>query len=74
MDWGEIWRTTREVTAKEWDTLIQELRDSYQRHLTLMKGFDHWEGDRIGVALAMLVHTAYHLGEIRQALCTLKQR
>ena len=23
-------------------------------------------------ALAIVVHTAYHLGEIRQALCTLK--
>ncbi|NJL94045.1 MAG: hypothetical protein HC915_10090 [Anaerolineae bacterium] len=31
-----------------------------------------WERDRIGGALAMLMHNAYHLGEIRQALCTLK--
>ena len=27
---------------------------------------------RIGGALSIVVHTAYHLGEIRQALCTLK--
>ncbi len=31
-----------------------------------------WNDDTIGGALSIVVHTAYHLGEIRQALCTLK--
>jgi len=33
---------------------------------------DDWnDDDRVGGAMAIIVHTAYHLGEIRQALCTL---
>lgn len=27
----------------------------------------------LGGAIAMIAHTAYHLGEIRQALCTIRQ-
>ncbi len=71
VDWGEIWRTVREVTPDQWEASKNELRESYQRILTLMKGFT-WEGENdIAGSLAILVHTAYHLGEIRQALCTL---
>ena len=34
-----------------------------------------WDGENaIAAPLAMLVHTAFHLGEIREALCTSKQR
>jgi hypothetical protein len=75
VDWGEIWRTTREVTPDEWETIKSDLRASYQRILNLMKSFDTWEGENdIAGALAILIHTAYHLGEIRQALCTIKQQ
>jgi hypothetical protein len=74
-DWGEIWRTVSVVTAEEWTANQQKLRDTYQRVLGLMKSFDTWAGeDRVGHAMNMLVHTAYHLGNIRQALCTLKSR
>jgi hypothetical protein len=31
-----------------------------------------WNEDSIGGALSIVIHTAYHLGEIRQALCTVK--
>jgi len=70
-DWGEIWSTISAVTTDEWDASRASLRDSYQNTRTLMTGFTTWEGeDDIGGALSVLVHTAYHLGEIRQALCT----
>ena len=73
VDWGEIWRTVREVTPEEWATLQRQLKQTYQRVSTMLRGFDTWEGENsIGGALAIVVHTAYHLGEIRQALCTLK--
>ena len=37
-----------------------------------MRGLDNWENEAaIAVSLAIVVHTAYHLGEIRQALCTM---
>ena len=74
VDWGEIWRTTKEVNSSEWEALKIELRDSYDRIKTLIHDTPAWPSEReIGGAIAMIVHTAYHLGEIRQALCTLKR-
>ena len=72
-DWGEIWRTVEAVTPDEWAALNEQLKTTYQRVLALLRGFDSWEEEgRIGGALALVVHTAYHLGEIRQALCVIK--
>ena len=72
IDWDETWKL-QEVTPEEWQTLKKQLREAYQSVLTLMKSLDVWEGeDDIGASLAILVHTAYHLGEIRQALCVVK--
>jgi len=73
VDWREIWRTTREVTPEEWATMKHRLINTYQRVLTMLRNLDSWNGETaMGGALAIVVHTAYHLGEIRQALCTVK--
>lgn len=73
VDWGQIWRETSAVSADEWDALRAGLRDSYERTRELISANTVWTGDReIGGAMGMIVHTAYHLGEIRQALCTLQ--
>ncbi len=72
IDWDETWKL-QTVTPEEWQTLKEQLGEEYQNALTLMKSLDVWEGeDDIGASLAILVHTAYHLGEIRQALCVVK--
>ena len=48
------------------------LRESYARMCRTMEGFDSWDNDhRLGGAVAIVVHTAHHLGEIRQMLCVL---
>lgn len=74
VDWGEIWRTTSAVTPDEWEMLKTNLRASYNRIKALIHAAPTWLSEReIGGAIATVVHTAYHLGEIRQALCTLKQ-
>lgn len=71
--WDEIWKRVEAVSEAEWASLKQQLRETYQRISELLHGFDTWDDDdRIGGALAIVVHTAYHLGEIRQALCTLQ--
>lgn len=73
-DWGKIWRETRAVTPEEWEALKASLRQSYDRIKTLISDTTEWQNEQqIGGAIAAIVHTAYHLGEIRQALCTLKQ-
>ncbi len=71
-DWGYIWRTVEKVTAEEWGDYKRKLRDAYQRMDKLFHENNLWNQDTIGGALSIVVHTAYHLGEIRQALCTLK--
>lgn len=73
-DWGKIWRETSAVTAEEWEVLKADLRASYERIKALIADTTEWPSEReIGGAIAMIAHTAYHLGEIRQALCTVKQ-
>jgi len=71
-DWGLIWRTVEKVTPEEWDDLKRKLWDAYQRMDKLFRENKTWNEDTIVGSLSIVVHTAYHLGEIRQALCTLK--
>lgn len=72
-DWGEIWRTIEQVTPNEWEQLKANLERTYRRVVAELQSVNVWESDpHLSTALAITVHTAYHLGEIRQALCTLK--
>ena len=74
VDWDKIWREVTAVSPQEWQTIQSELRQSYNRIKQLINDTPEWDNERvIGGAIAMIVHTAYHLGEIRQALCVLKQ-
>jgi hypothetical protein len=73
VDWGEIWRTVGAVTPDEWEAIKAELREKYGLIKKLIADMPGWPDERtIGGAIAVIAHTAYHLGEIRQALCTLK--
>jgi hypothetical protein len=72
VDWGEVWRTVSRVTPDEWQAYQAELRANYNRILTLVRETPAWGQEQIAGAVALVVHIAYHLGEIRQALCTLK--
>jgi hypothetical protein len=73
VDWNEIWRTVGEVTPQEWQAIQEELRTNYERIQTLVNTAPGWPSDReIAGAMAVVAHTAYHLGEIRQALCSLR--
>ncbi|NUM43550.1 MAG: hypothetical protein HUU38_02505 [Anaerolineales bacterium] len=73
VDWGQIWRETNTVSAEEWETIKSDLRASYDRVKALIADMPAWTNEyEIGGAMGAIVHTAYHLGEIRQALCTLK--
>lgn len=72
-DWGEVWRTVSAVSPEEWAALQTRLRQAYQRLRESLLGYQTWEVEfSIAGAVGVAAHTAYHLGEIRQALCTLK--
>lgn len=69
-DWGEVWRTTHAVTVEEWDVLRSQLRSTYAQLHEKMLAIINWNDERtFGGAWALVVHTAYHLGEIRRATC-----
>ncbi len=73
VDWGEIWRTVEKISPEDWEALKAKLRQVYERLDKLFHATENWnDEDVVGASLAIVVHTAYHLGEIRQALCTLK--
>ncbi len=71
-DWPSSWQL-KQVTPDEWQALKQDLRHTQQSVLAAMNDLDVWEGeDDIGASLAILAHTAFHLGQIRQSLCVVK--
>jgi hypothetical protein len=73
VDWPASWRLTS-VTPEEWDALRERLAAAYRSVSAVMRGFESWESENdVAGALAVVVHTAYHLGEIRQALCTVRR-
>ncbi len=73
VDWSLIWKTVEAVTPEEWEASKQRLKATYQRIRTHFTALESWDKeDDIDDVLSSIVHTAYHLGEIRQALCTLK--
>lgn len=72
-DWGEVWRTVKGVTPEEWAALQERLRQDYQRLCTAINNYPTWDVQySIAGAIGVAAHTAYHLGEIRQALCTIR--
>ncbi len=74
VDWGEILRTVSAVTPEEWSALQERLRQTYERTKEMVQSYDRWDTENsLGGAMAIVAHTAYHLGEIRQATCTLNR-
>jgi hypothetical protein len=73
VDWSEVWRTTGKVTPAEWDALRNELKETYRHLRQRLNTVESWDAERpLGGVIALIAHTAYHLGEIRQATCILK--
>ena len=72
-DWGEVWRTVEKVSPQEWEEYKSKLREAYHRMMKLFTENPTWNEGTIGGALSIVIHSAYHLGEIRRSLCILKQ-
>ena len=67
-DWQGSWKR-KTVTEEEWDLLRQQVREDYDNLIARLKGYADWsDDDRLGGQLGIIVHTAYHLGAIRQIL------
>jgi hypothetical protein len=69
VDWKAIWRSTRAVTPERWEVLRAELRASHARVRARLANPETWPaGTHPGDVMTFTVHTAYHLGAIRQIL------
>lgn len=73
VDWNEIWETISAVDETEWALIIGELSAAYDAFLAELQKVEDWSRSyALPHALRVATHSAYHLGEIRQALCTLR--
>lgn len=73
IDWGESWNVPP-VNDEEWVAMVQALRVASDKVISAIRDTTNWSEDSAGAAVVIAVHTAYHLGEIRQALCTIQNR
>ncbi len=67
VDWQESWQVEK-VTPEAWERLKQDLKVAYESVTTKFKSIEAWGDDEVGDSMAMVVHTAYHLGAIRQMM------
>jgi hypothetical protein len=65
IDWQQSW-LVQTVTSAEWDELKEGLRRAYDTLIEYMQSVETWGDEEVGDGMAIVVHTAYHLGAIRQ--------
>jgi len=56
----------RDRTDAEWAALRDSVRNSYQSTLRCLADLQNLDVQKVGMAIGMVAHTAYHLGAIRQ--------
>lgn len=69
-DWPGSWAIA-EVSPEEWQALIDGLQASVAQIREFAASNTFWTTDTIGGGIAIVAHTAYHLGEIRSSLAAL---
>lgn len=69
LDWPAGW-TVLVVDDAAWDAVRADLDARYRALRRTIETYPSWGDDPIGDALAILAHTAYHLGAIRQIVRT----
>ena len=65
VNWEQSW-LIEDVTEEEWNILRDGMRSSYEAVVKCFAEIETWNQDNIGDAIAIIAHTAYHLGAIRQ--------
>ena len=65
VNWEDSW-LIETVNSSEWDALRMTLQKSYENTLRCIAEVDDWDESKIGMAIGLVAHTAYHLGAIRQ--------
>ncbi|MDQ3750824.1 MAG: DinB family protein [Acidobacteriota bacterium] len=71
VNWNESW-SVKTVNESEWNSLKENVRRDYEKTAEAFQTIENWNDDNIGEAMAIVAHTAYHLGAIRQILKAVK--
>jgi hypothetical protein len=70
-DWSLAWQTV-EVSEEEWEALKRGLRERHRQLVGIIEqGPPEVTADILGGMFGVVAHTAFHLGQIRHALCML---
>jgi hypothetical protein len=69
--WEQSW-LIETVNEEEWNFLRSGMRKSYEDAVRCFAEIETWNEDRVGEAVAIIAHTAYHLGAIRQIVKAVK--
>jgi hypothetical protein len=67
VDWASSWRP-QQVGEAEWEELKGRVRREYAGLIETLESLQTWEEQQVGDSMAIVAHTAYHLGAIRHAL------
>lgn len=65
VNWEQSW-LIETVNETEWNALRDAVKKSYENVLRTIAGIETWDGSNVGDPIAIIAHTAYHLGAIRQ--------
>jgi hypothetical protein len=65
VNWPSSWRV-HSVGIGEWEVLKGSLRSGYDDLRTSLNSLPAWGDDSVCDSMAIVAHTAYHLGAIRQ--------
>ena len=71
-DWAESW-TVKTVTAEEWDALRSQLQQDYAQAARKLRAVTDWGEDALDYAMTVAIHSAYHLGSVRQLIKVVKE-
>jgi hypothetical protein len=67
VDWPSSWRP-QQVGAAEWEELKGRVRREYAALIETLESLQTWDEQQVGDGMAIVAHTAYHLGAIRHAV------
>nr|MDQ3373232.1 hypothetical protein [Acidobacteriota bacterium] len=56
------------VDETEWKLLKENVRRDYEIVVETFQKVEDWDDEKVGDAITIVVHTAYHLGAIRQII------
>lgn len=65
VNWEDSW-LIETVNDAEWEALRASVKRSYENSLRCLAEDREWNEMKVGMAMGLIAHSAYHLGAIRQ--------